>query len=227
MIPESASKPRDTHRATREEVKAILAHLQAEGLPLERAAVALGAYTGCRPGELRGLRWEDWDRAKAQIAITRSVWHAIEGSPKTPQSKRFVAVADELRTILLALWNSRQCPISGYILARSDGSRVNLDNMAKRTIIPALDRCAVCRKAKSAKHQEHDFSRDESLPRWHGFYALRRFHGTQVREQSSSDTASKALGNSKEVADRHYIKPTEVLPDVRRAVNDGLSGLVN
>jgi hypothetical protein len=43
---------------------------------------------------------------------------------------------------------------------------------------------------------------------------------------SDSETSAKALGNFKAVADRHYIKPETVLPDVRRAVNDALSGLV-
>ena len=61
---------------------------------------------------------------------------------------------------------------------------------------------------------------------WRGWYALRRFHGTQVRVESNLETTAKALGNSKAVADRHYIKPQNVLPDVRRAVNDALSGLV-
>jgi hypothetical protein len=36
---------------------------------------------------------------------------------------------------------------------------------------------------------------------------------------------AEALGNSKEVADRHYNKPTKVPPDVRRAVNDAMRGL--
>jgi integrase len=137
----------------------------------------------------------------------RTVWRAIEQTTKTRKSVRLVHVTDELRAILLDLWKSQGSPIAGYILARPNGERVNLDNMSKRDIIPAL------RKA--------------GIP-WHGFYSLRRFYGTMIREQSgSSDTASKALGNSKDVSDEHYIKPTEVLPDMRRAVNDGLRGLVN
>jgi hypothetical protein len=55
---------------------------------------------------------------------------------------------------------------------------------------------------------------------------MRRFLGTAVRMHASSDTSAKALGNTKDVAERHYIKPTEVLPDVRKAVKDALSGLV-
>jgi integrase len=226
LIPESATEPEETIAATREEVKAILAHLATEGLTLQRAAVALMAYTGCRPGELRGLRWEEWNRTEKQIEVVRSVWHANEGTTKTSQSNRFVTVTDELREILLALWEDQASPISGYILARSDGGRVNLDNMAGREIIPALSRCAVCKEAESAKHKGHAFERDAALPEWHGWYSLRRFHGTQVRKESgNSETMAKALGNSKEVADKHYLKSKGVLPDVRRAVNASMSGL--
>ena len=43
---------------------------------------------------------------------------------------------------------------------------------------------------------------------------------------ADSETMAKALGISKAVAEKHYLKPTEVLPDVRKAVNDALSGLI-
>ena len=80
-----------------------------------------------------------------------------------------------------------------------------LDNLAKRVIRPAL------KKAKLT---------------WKGWYALRRFHGTKVRMKSNSETGAKALGNSKEVFDKHYLKPDAVLPDVRPAVKRAVSGLV-
>jgi len=234
LIPESAKQPAETVAASREEVKAILAHLKDEGLMLARAAVALIAYTGIRPGEVRGLQWQDWDRAAEQIHVQRSVWHTHETAPKTQQSVRFVTVSPELRSILLDLWTSQGSPISGYLLARANGrkknarcKRVNLDNESKRVIQPALTRCGVCHESESAKHEGHEFVRDETLPQWHGWYSLRRFHGTMVRGEASSETTSKALGNSKEVADKHYIKPTGVLPDVRRAVIAGTQGLVN
>lgn len=154
------------------------------------------------------------------------MWHAIEGTTKTEQSNRFVTATDELRTILLALWTSQGSPIGGYILAHKNGERVNLDNMSKRSIVPALSRCAVCKELESGEHAEHAFERDETLPQWTGWYSLRRFHGTQVRHESgNSETMSKALGNSKAVADKHYLKSTEVLPDVRKAVNDAMRGL--
>jgi hypothetical protein len=226
LIPESATEPEETVAASREDVKAILTRLDEQGMILERAAVAIIAYTGIRPGEARGLRWEEFDRAKSQIQVVRSVWHTIEGTTKTRRSNRFVTVTADLRAILLALWNSQNCPIRGYILAREDGGRVNLDNMSKRDIRTALSRCAICKEPESAEHKGHEFERDGSLPHWHGWYSLRRFHGTQVRMYADSEVSAKALGNSRAVADKHYIKPTAVLPDVRKGVNDALSGLV-
>jgi len=154
------------------------------------------------------LRWEEWDRAKQHIAVERSVWHGIVGTTKTEHSERFVAVTDELREILLVFWKAQGSPISGYILAGRKGQPVILDNMAKRSIVPTL-------------------SRDTSLPKWKGWYSLRRFVGSEVRMKADSETSAKALGNSKAVADRHYIKPQTVLPDVRKAVNDAFSGLTN
>ena len=41
-----------------------------------------------------------------------------------------------------------------------------------------------------------------------------------------SDAASKALGNSKAVLEKHYLKLTEVLPDVNTAVNKALPGMI-
>ena len=61
-------------------------------MPLERAAVAIMSMSGTRPGEARGLRWEDWNRVNEHIKVTRSVWHTIEGTTKTLQSERFLAV---------------------------------------------------------------------------------------------------------------------------------------
>jgi integrase len=122
-IPESASAPKRTVAASFEEVQGYLKALT--GMPIERAAVGIMALSGVRPSEARGLRWEEWDRAKQHIAVRRGVWHRIVGTTKTEQSERFVAVSDELREILLDLWKSQGSPISGYILAGRKASRLS------------------------------------------------------------------------------------------------------
>lgn len=212
-IPDSATAPVEPSAATRDEVKAILAALKE--MQLERAAVAIVSMLGVRPGEARGLRWEDWERVKQQIAVQRAVWHTVEGTPKTQQSVRLLAVSGELREVLLALWKKQESPLSGYILAAPNGGPVILDNLAKRTIRPRLD----------AVNKEAEGRGEKSELSWPGWYALRRFHGTAVRAESNLETTSRALGNSKAVADKHYVKPEEVLPDVRKAVNNAVSGL--
>jgi integrase len=222
-IPESATKRKRTVASSFEEVQGILRALK--GMPLERAAVGIMVFTGVRPGEARGLRWEEWDRANKHIAVNRAVWHRVVGTTKTEQSQRFVGVPDELREILLDLWKAKDSPIAGYILAGRKGQPVILDNMSKRSIASALTRCATCKGEESAEHEGHDFQRDETLPHWHGWYSLRRFVGTEVRMKADSETAAKALRNTKDVADKHYIKPQTVLPDVRKAINDATIGL--
>ena len=148
--------------------------------------------------------------------MKRAVWHTLEGTTKTPQSKRFVAVSAELREVLLALWKKQDSPVAGYILAAPSKKPINLDNLAKRTIRPRLDAINTDAESRGEKPQLT----------WPGWYSLRRFHGTAVRVESNLETTSRALGNSKAVADKHYVKPDEVLPDVRKAVNDAVSGLI-
>jgi len=223
LIPEGVGEPLQTEVATREQVRGILAALKEKpeqklpAMPLERAAVGIIAFTGARPGECRGLCWQDWDRAKQQLKIERSIWHTVEGTTKTPQSVRFVAVSADLRVILLDLWEKQGRPLRGYMLAGPEGKPVILDNLSKRTIRPRLE--AVNKEA--AEHGE------KAELTWPGWYALRRFHGTAVRKESNLKTAARALGNSEAVAERHYVRSDEVLPDVRRAVNDAVSGLAN
>jgi integrase len=55
LIPESATEPKTTVAASREEVKGILARLGERKMTLEGAAVALVAFTGVRPGEAPGV----------------------------------------------------------------------------------------------------------------------------------------------------------------------------
>jgi integrase len=204
---ELTSEPQATVVASRDQVQALLKAF--EKLPLERAAIALMAFAGLRPNEARGLDWQDWERSAAHLAIRRGVWHTFVGTTKTEQSEGFVTVTDELREILLDLWREQGSPISGFILAgtRKDKNgklrSVNLDNLAKRSIRDTLKGNA-----------------------WPGWYALRRFHATQVCVKSDNETAANALRNSKEVAKKHYIKPATVLPKTRQAVNDAFTGLV-
>src|SRR5262249_35624167 len=119
ILPEAATKPKPTVAATREEVPAILTALK--GKPVARAAVAVMAFTGIRSGGARGLRWAESDRAEQHIHVRRSIWHMQERETKTQGSVRFVTVTDELRGILLDLWNAKNC-LAGTSLPGARGS---------------------------------------------------------------------------------------------------------
>ena len=71
---------------------------------------------------------------------------------------------------------------------------MNLDNLARRVILPALSRCAVCRKLKEEhKPEGHEFRRDDSLPRWHGWHAFRRGLATNLHGLGVDDKSIQAI----------------------------------
>jgi hypothetical protein len=54
---------------------------------------------------------------------------------------------------------------------------------------------------------DHDYKLDESLPKWHGWYPLRRGVGTAVANLSNSLAAKGLLRHSSvSTTERHYIK---------------------
>lgn len=84
MTPRKAAAPKETHAATVNEALAIMGVLENEGEMQARAAVALMFFAGLRPGEARGIRWEDFDGKN--LMVRQSVWHTFTTEPKTPNS---------------------------------------------------------------------------------------------------------------------------------------------
>lgn len=81
MIPKKAAAPAQTHAATPDDVMAILDLLENAGEWKARAAVGLMFFAGLRPGEARGVRWEDCQGKR--LLVQRSVWHTFTTLPKT------------------------------------------------------------------------------------------------------------------------------------------------
>jgi integrase len=206
MIPKKAAISKETHAATPDEVLAIMEVLDKAGEKKARAAVALMFFAGLRPGEARGVCWEDFDGKR--LIVRQSVWHTHTTSPKTAGSAKPVPVIEPLGGILAELRESNGNPTSGPILRGPSGKPLDLHNLANRIVIPTLQRCGVCEQMKS-EHDEadHDFRLDESLPIWHGWYSLRRGVGTAVADLSNSLAAKGLLRHSSvSTTERHYIK---------------------
>jgi hypothetical protein len=84
-----------------------------------------------------------------------------------------------------------------------------MHNLANRVVIPVLHRCRICLEPESEHNDgRHDFELDSSLPRWHGWYSLRRGVATVVNSISKDSYAAKGLlrHSSVSTTQRHYIK---------------------
>jgi integrase len=204
MIPKKAAPAAEMHAATAEEVVAILdaiANAKTEDIEREQrlkgqAAVALQFFAGLRPGEARGVRWEHYEGKR--LDVRQSVWHTHVTSPKTEDSEKFVPVIEPLAEILADLREADGNPATGPILRGPSGKPLNLDNLAKRVLVPLL-------KAKRLE--------------WHGWYSLRRGVATTIAGLSRDPLASKGLlrHSSLATAEKHYIK--EVPENTLQAMN--------
>jgi hypothetical protein len=91
---------------------------------------------------------------------------------------------------------------------------VILDNLSKRVVIPALKRCTVCGEQESKrKAADHNFELDASIPKWAGWYSLRRGVATTLAGLTKDGLASKGLLRHTNLATttRHYVKPENTL----------------
>lgn len=82
----------------------------------------------------------------------------------------------------------------GPIFQAGNRKPLNLDNLVRRVITPALERCEVCRKPEDEhKPEGHIFKRDDSLPRWHGWHAFRRGLATNLHALGVEDKTIQAI----------------------------------
>jgi integrase len=163
-----AAEPQETHAYNLDEIKTILSMLPEPA----STAFAVAAFMGLRRGEIQGLLWENY--RDGELFISRSIWNGQSTEPKTRKGRAAVLVirqlAERLEIHRLRCGN----PQSGPIFANSVGKPLALANTEKRVIVPALNRCGVCKKAE-ADHQkaDHTYKLDDSIPEWHGWHAAR------------------------------------------------------
>ena len=119
-----------------DELRALLT--AASGEPRWYAAVMLAADAGLRLGELRALRWTDYNEVTNRLVISRSRWRKLETSPKSRKSRAIPVGA----TLAAALHANRETKLRGpYVLSTSDGDPLGAEHMNE-----AIER--LTRKAK-------------------------------------------------------------------------------
>lgn len=191
-------EPEDTYAYSLAEVTRMLSVLAEP----ERTVALTAALTGLRKGEIRGLRWEDFD-AK-ELSVRRSVWNSTESEPKTRRSKAPIPVvkqlADALETHKLRTGEKLAQPYAPIFQA-GNGKPLNLDNLVRRGIVPALTRCEVCCKREDEHAKaEHKFKLDTSIPSWHGWHAFRRGLATNLHALGVDDKTIQAILRHSNVA---------------------------
>jgi integrase len=194
-IPRKAAASKPTHAANPDEVMAMLSVLTGTA----RAAVALMYFAGLRPGEARGLMWQDYDEKGKRLFVRQSVWRTHTTAPKTAGCAAPVPVGQTLASILAQSRSS-----GDYILSGPSGKPTNLHNLARRVVKPALDKAGIS---------------------WHGWYSLRRGAAT-LATQVESPLAAKGLLRHSNLATttQHYVK--DVPAETQRAIEkiDALFG---
>lgn len=115
-------------------VRALIKAAEADQRPVLATAIALAAATGCRRGELCGLRWTDWDPAGI-LHVRYSLKHGLDGravvlrDTKTHQARK-IALDPFASAVLkkhhsLALEWAKACdaelPVDGFILTTDPG----------------------------------------------------------------------------------------------------------
>lgn len=212
--------PAVTYAYNSDEVSAMLAVVPEPAA----TAVALAAYTGLGKAEIQGLQWQDY--RDGRIFVTRNIWNGKVTQPKTDARRASVPVIKQLAAYLdmhrLRAGEPQDGPI--FRTGLKTPTPLSLDNVVNRAILPALNRCAVCRKAETDHAgADHDYKRDGSRPEWHGWHAFRRGLATNLHQLHVQDkTISTTLRHSTvAVTQACYIKGNDA------SVQDAMESLEN
>lgn len=147
-----------------------------------------------RPGEARGVRWEDYNGKT--LTVKQSVWRKHTTDPKTASAAKPVPVIEPLRELLEELRTAEGNPLTGPILRGvQNGKPLNLDMLASETIKPAI-------------LNPENYAQNAKPLTWHGYYAFRRGIATLANTVSRDPMAAKGLlrHSSVNTTLAHYIK---------------------
>jgi integrase len=176
-----ATEPKETYAYSLDEIQTILSVLPEPAA----TAFAVAAFMGLRHGEIQGLQWENY--RNGEMHVSRSIWNGHATAPKTRKGRAPVPVirqlAERLEMHRLRSGNPETGPAkTGPIFANTAGNPLALTSVVNRVILPALNRCEVCR-ASETDHKPKDghlYKRDAAIPEWHGWHAARRGLGSNL-----------------------------------------------
>jgi integrase len=199
-----AQEPTETHAYSPEEIDAMLSELSGQ----TRLVVLLAACTGLRKSEIRGLTWGDWKSGAKVLEVRRAMWRRYLKDTKSKASKAPVPVVPVLAAALdkhlerLVIESGLTRAESDFIFTTSAGTSLDLDNLARRVITPAIGGHA----------------------KWYGWHAFRRGLATYLHAHGVDDKTIQAILRHENVAttQKSYIKTIpESVRNAMAAVNFG------
>ncbi len=154
---------------TPDEVRAFLAALEGRWRPILLTAV----FTGLRSSELRGLRWQDVDFAKAEISVRqRTDRYGEIGNTKSHSSQRTLPVPAVVINTLRE-WKLR-CPPGDLVFPNGQGNPESHSNIVNRGLIPAMIAAGLTIDT-GRKDEEGE---PILAARYSGLHALRHFYAS-------------------------------------------------
>jgi integrase len=170
QMPDDAVDGASTQHYTWEEaeniISALVDHVECQLI------VALACFMGLRPGEIEGLKWEDFD--EEWLHIRRSVVRGEVGTPKTEESLASIPLMDAVR-VPLELWRQKSGKATeGWLFPTEAKTPTALNNFVNRIIKPALKKAGI------------EWRRG-------GLYCGRRGAATEVIEKTGNVALAQAL----------------------------------
>ncbi len=147
------------------------------------AVISVAAFAGLRLAELRGLRWSDYDGNT--LTIRRAVWRTHVGATKNPASQASVPVLPILKKVLddhrdRVVASGKHYGPDDYLFAgERRGAPMNLANLARRVIIPALSGSGADQEGPSVK--------------WKGWHAFGRSLATNLHSCGVDPRIAQAI----------------------------------
>jgi integrase len=175
-------EPGETAHYTLEEAEDIISALvdQVDA----QLIVALSFLVGLRPGEIQGLRWEDFDTLPDPggirwVHIRRSVVRNRVGETKTKGSVASLPLVAPV-LIPLTLWHQKKGrPTEGWLFPNQKGKPIDLRSVIGRKIMPTLE--------------------GKNIP-WKTLYAGRQGAATILTQLTDDALAAKELLRHKNLA---------------------------
>ena len=148
---------------------------------------------------LRGMYWENYK--DGELLIARSIWNGITTDPKSRKSKAPIPIIGKLAAKLAEHRKRQGNPTAGPIFPNGAGKAADPENIVHRVILPALEVCGVCSKPESDhRTAAHKFERNNVLPEWRGWHALRRGLATNLNRLGVDDSMIQRILRHSHVA---------------------------